>query len=168
MGEMNPETVPNQNHIPAHTDIPPGVLRGWTILVVEGDTETLTAAQQALERHGAQVIVAQCAEMGLALASATRPRLIITGLVFEDDQPAPCNGQRLDGWGLLGQLKADQATRAIPVLALTAYAKLGDDQRVLDAGFHHYLNKPLIPDHFIGELIERLSMIPLLAGYLPL
>jgi CheY-like chemotaxis protein len=62
---------------------------------------------------------------------------------------------KLDGYGVLAQLRAEERFRALPVLALTASAMSGDREKILAAGFTDYLSKPAGPD-LLREAVARL------------
>jgi CheY-like chemotaxis protein len=63
----------------------------------------------------------------------------------------------LDGVTLARQLKADRATREIPVLAMTAYARLEDQERAMEAGCDGYLRKPLDTQGFLQAVARHLG-----------
>lgn len=62
----------------------------------------------------------------------------------------------MDGPEVLRQLRADAATRAIPVIALTAHAMAGDRERYLGLGFDSYVTKPIVDEHILIDEINRL------------
>jgi CheY-like chemotaxis protein len=81
---------------------------------------------------------------GVETARQARPDLIVC------DVHLP----RLDGYGVVAALKHDDdaALRAIPVLAVTALAMVGDREKLLEAGFDGYIAKPIEPDTFVARL----------------
>jgi PAS domain S-box-containing protein len=104
------------------------------VLCVEDNPANLALVGQILERHaGVRLISAPDGEQGLALARAHRPALILLDIHLP----------RMDGYEVLARLRADPATRAIPVLALTAQAMPSDARRAIEAGFDEYLSKPI-------------------------
>lgn len=103
------------------------------ILVVEDHPQNLELVTDLLESAGYRVLTATSAEEGLLLASADTPDLILMDIRLPG----------LDGLKATQILKEDSATRAIPVVALTAYAMPEDRQRIRDAGCEGYLTKPL-------------------------
>src|SRR3954451_10211217 len=115
--------------------------RGWktapkTIpekLVVEDNEMNRDMLTRRLTRKGFEAIAAVDGQQGLELAHSAQPDLILM------DMSLPV----LDGWEATRQIKADPATRAIPVIALTAHAMAGDRQRALDAGCDDYDTKPV-------------------------
>ena len=103
------------------------------ILVVDDHPTNLKLCKIMLAVDGYEVHTAADAEEALALLETVRPRLILMDLQLPG----------LDGLELTRQLKADPATREIAVVALTAYAMQGDEQKALDAGCDGYLAKPI-------------------------
>lgn len=103
------------------------------ILVVEDHPQNLELVTDLLESAGYRVLTATTAEEGLVLASAHGPDLILMDIRLPG----------LDGLKATQILKEDPATRAIPVIALTAYAMPEDRQRIRAAGCEGYLTKPL-------------------------
>lgn len=103
------------------------------ILVVEDDEMSRDVLVRWLGRRGHRVLAAVSAEEGLLLAAAEHPELVVMDLRLPG----------MDGWEATRRLKADPATRSIPVLALTAYALEGERQRALEAGCDDYDTKPV-------------------------
>ena len=104
-----------------------------TILIVEDHPLNMELAADVLEAAGYSVIRAEDAEKGIALAKAERPSLILM------DVGLP----RLDGLSATGILKRAAETKEIPVVALTAHAMKGDEERALAAGCAGYIRKPI-------------------------
>ena len=103
------------------------------ILLVEDNEMNRDMLARRLARKGYEVSVAVDGEEGVALARASLPDLILM------DMSLPV----LDGWEATRRLKADPATRATPVIALTAHAMTGDRERALEAGCDDYDTKPI-------------------------
>lgn len=103
------------------------------ILVVEDHPQNLELVTDLLESAGYRVLTATTAEEGLTVTSAHRPDLILMDIRLPG----------VDGLQATRMLKEDPATRAIPVIALTAYAMPEDRERIRDAGCDGYLTKPL-------------------------
>ena len=61
----------------------------------------------------------------------------------------------LDGWGLLREMRADERTRSVPCVAVTAFAAMQDRQRALDAGFDAYISKPFRARDLL-DLVQRM------------
>src|SRR5437763_10943261 len=102
-------------------------------LVVEDNEMNRDMLMRRLARKGFEVIAAGDGQEGLELAHSAQPDIILM------DMSLPV----LDGWEATRRIKADPATRAIPVIALTAHAMAGDRQRALDAGCDDYDTKPI-------------------------
>ena len=104
------------------------------VLYVEDNPDNLTLVMRIVERHPhVQLISAPSAALGLDLALSHRPDLILLDVHLPDGT----------GYGLLERLRAHEATRAIPAVAVTANAMPHEDVRALDAGFAAYVTKPI-------------------------
>ena len=112
-----------------------------TVLVVEDNLMNLELLVQLLEDRY-EVVTARDGQQGLDLAAERSPDLIIMDLSL----PV------LDGWEATRTLKADPATSAIPVVALTAHAMPGDDERAREAGCDDVLTKPVDEDLLLDTL----------------
>jgi two-component system, cell cycle response regulator DivK len=103
------------------------------ILVVEDNASNMSLVTFMLESGGHTVLGAADAEAGLTVARAEQPDLVLMDIQLPG----------MDGLQAAGLLKGDRVTRGIPVIALTALAMKGDEQRILQAGCDGYLAKPL-------------------------
>ncbi|HEY3064085.1 MAG TPA: response regulator [Chloroflexota bacterium] len=103
------------------------------VLIVEDNERNLELVRDLLELRGFRTLEAANAEAGIAVARAHRPDVVLMDVQLPD----------IDGVDALGRLRADPATRAIPVVALTAFAMKDDRMRFMDAGFDGYLMKPI-------------------------
>ncbi len=107
---------------------PPGI-----VLVVDDNQLNLDLVTDVLEAAGYVVRQAGSAEAALEEARTVRPDLILMDIGMPG----------MDGYAAVKALKADPPTRRIPVVALTAYAMAGDEQRARDSGFDGYVTKPI-------------------------
>jgi CheY-like chemotaxis protein len=114
------------------------------ILIIEDNPANLELMTYLLRAYKYEVLSAVNGEAGLAAAQAQLPDVIVCDLQLP----------RLDGFEVLKRLKAQARTTAIPVVAVTAYAMVGDRERVVAAGFDGYLAKPIEPETFVSQ-IER-------------
>jgi two-component system, cell cycle response regulator DivK len=105
------------------------------ILVVEDDSDNRRITTKTLAVEGYQVIEAIDGFQALAQAHAEHPDLILMDLALPN----------LDGWEATRRLKSDPDTRAIPVVALTAVAMRGDEEKARAAGCDDYISKPARP-----------------------
>ena len=109
-------------------------LRETLVLYVEDNPANLALVEQILARHdGVRLISADDGPQGLALAQAQRPVLILLDIHLP----------LMDGYEVLARLRADERTRDIPVVALTAQAMPHDARRAIQAGFDEYVSKPI-------------------------
>jgi CheY-like chemotaxis protein len=103
------------------------------LLLVEDNEESREGLSRHLRRRGFEVLVAVDGRQALEAARAGAPDLILM------DMSLPV----LDGWEATRLLKADAATRHIPVISLTAHAMAGDREKALEAGCDDYDTKPV-------------------------
>jgi two-component system cell cycle response regulator DivK len=118
-----------------------------TILVVEDNPANLELVAFLLESAGHTVISAPDAEAGLTLARSEQPALILMDIQLPG----------MDGLEATGLLKADEVTRDIPVIALTALAMKGDEERIRAAGCDGYIAKPLVYKEFLATVASYLE-----------
>jgi two-component system cell cycle response regulator DivK len=103
------------------------------ILVVEDDLDNRWIMVRLLSAAGYDTIEAEDGQAALDQARSERPDLILMDLALP----------RLDGWEATRRLKADPGLRHIPVVALTAFAMMGDERRAREAGCDGYITKPV-------------------------
>jgi two-component system cell cycle response regulator DivK len=103
------------------------------ILVVEDNEENRDSLSRRLERRGFTVLVAADGRVGVEVARAQAPDLILMDM----------NMPELDGWEATRQIKATPAMADVPVIALTAHAMTGDRERAIEAGCEDYHTKPI-------------------------
>ena len=115
------------------------------VLLVEDNEMNRDMLSRRLIRQGYEVVVAVDGEQGVEAALRERPAIVLM------DMSLPV----LDGWEATRRLKADEATRAIPVIALTAHAMAGDRQQALDAGCDDYDTKPIE----LPRLLEKMRRL---------
>jgi CheY-like chemotaxis protein len=106
---------------------------GESILIVDDNVQNLKLARVILATEGYDVQTAADAEEALALLRTSRPHVILMDLQLPG----------MDGLQLTRQLKADRATRGIRIIALTAYAMKGDEEKAFAAGCDGYVSKPI-------------------------
>jgi two-component system cell cycle response regulator DivK len=120
------------------------------VLVVEDNPANMTLATFLLESAGHVVLSARDAETGLTVARAEHPDLILMDIQLPG----------MDGLQATLLLKADEVTRDIPVIALTALAMKGDEERIRAAGCDGYIAKPLSYKSFLATITARLEQVP--------
>jgi two-component system, cell cycle response regulator DivK len=117
------------------------------ILIIENDEVNMELASDILEAAGFAVLQAENAEKGIALAKAERPALVLMDISLPG----------MDGLSATAVLKQDAETKGIPVVALTAHAMKGDEEKVLAAGCADYITKPIDTRAFsqrVGRLVQ--------------
>ena len=112
------------------------------ILVIEDNPANMELMVYLLTAFGYTPLTAVDGVSGVQSARETNPDLIICDIHLP----------RLDGYGVVAELKKDAQLCHIPVLAVTALAMVGDRERLLAAGFDGYIGKPIEPDTFVTEL----------------
>jgi two-component system cell cycle response regulator DivK len=117
------------------------------ILVVEDNPTNLKLATMLLMTAGHTVITAADAEAGLTAARNEQPALILMDIHLPG----------MDGLKATALLKQDETTRAIPVIALTALAMKGDEERIRAAGCDGYIAKPMRYQEFLATVAEQLA-----------
>jgi two-component system cell cycle response regulator DivK len=115
------------------------------ILIVEDNEMNRDVLARQLTRRGHAVQTAADGPQGLAIAREHAPELILLDLGLPE----------IDGWECARRLKADPATRHIPIVALTAHAMVGDRQKALDAGCDEFDTKPID----LGTLLEKITRL---------
>jgi two-component system cell cycle response regulator DivK len=118
-----------------------------TVLLVDDDVHNQRIFEKVLRHAGFVVHQAASGEEALREARAHLPDLILMDLSI----PV------IDGWECTRQLKADEATRHIIILALTAHAMRGDPERAMAAGCDGYIPKPVSPKKLVEEVQNRLA-----------
>ena len=115
------------------------------ILLVEDNEMNRDMLSRRLERKGYGVAIAIDGQQGVDMAVSERPALILM------DMSLPV----LDGWEATRRIKADARTKHIPIIALTAHAMQGDEQKAKEAGCDDYDVKPVELPRLL-EKMERL------------
>ena len=114
------------------------------ILVIEDNEQNMYLATFILRNHHHDVLQARDGFEGIRIARTQQPDLIILDIQLPE----------MDGLAVAQELKGSAATDKIPVVAVTSYAMAGDRERILAVGCQGYIEKPINPGTFIGD-IER-------------
>lgn len=118
-----------------------------TILIVEDDLANQALIERLLTLRGYTVLCAGDGAKALALARNRHPDLILL------DMGLPV----LDGWQAARRLKSQPTTRHIPIIALTAYALVGDREKCLAAGCDDYESKPIDQERLFDKINKLLD-----------
>jgi two-component system, cell cycle response regulator DivK len=117
------------------------------ILIVEDNEMNLDMLSRRLARKGYQVITAMDGAEGLQMANYEMPDLILMDMSLPG----------MDGWEATRHLKASPKTSAIPVIALTAHAMVGDREKAMQAGCNDYDTKPIEIDRLLTKMENLLN-----------
>jgi two-component system cell cycle response regulator DivK len=120
-------------------------MSGKTILYVEDNEPNRMIVRDLLKRTKYQLIEAYDGEAGVAKALETRPDLILMDIQLP----------KISGMEAIRKLRAEAATAATPIVAITSFALSGDEQKAKDAGATAYLAKPYSPFDLL-KLIRKL------------
>lgn len=102
-------------------------------MVVEDNEKNRKLVRVVLKAKGYNVIEATTGEEALNLLKNQKPNIILMDIQLPG----------IDGLTLIKQIKADSVTKEIPIIAVTAYAMKGDEQKILDTGCEAYMSKPI-------------------------
>jgi two-component system cell cycle response regulator DivK len=116
------------------------------ILLVEDNEMNSDMLSRRLRRNGYEVSIAMDGQQAVDMALSERPDLILM------DMSLPV----IDGWEATRQIKANDATRGIPVIALTAHAMAGDREKAIEAGCEDYDTKPIEISRLLGKIAALL------------
>ena len=120
------------------------------ILLVEDNEMNRDMLSRRLERRGFTVAIAVDGQQGVEMALSEAPALILM------DMSLPI----IDGWEATRRIKADERTRQIPIIALTAHAMEGDEQKSRAAGCDDYDVKPVELPRLLGKMEALLGGSP--------
>ena len=114
------------------------------ILLVEDNEMNRDMLSRRLAKKGFEIVIAEDGERGVAMAASETPDLILM------DMSLPV----IDGWEATRRIKEGDATRSIPIIALTAKAMMDEREELLSYGFTDYISKP-IDDEILIRIIEK-------------
>ena len=117
------------------------------ILLVEDNDMNRDMLSRRLVRNGYEVLLAMDGQQGVDMALSEHPDLILM------DMSLPV----IDGWEATRRIKANDATRRIPVIALTAHAMAGDREKAMEAGCEDYDTKPVEISRLLGKIAALLA-----------
>ena len=112
------------------------------ILIVDDNPANLSLMEYLLSAYGYAVLSAADGRGGVHCAVSDRPDLVLMDIQMPG----------LDGFEALRAIRAACGHDAMPVVAVTAEAMVGDRERILDRGFDGYLAKPIVPEQFVGQV----------------
>ena len=116
------------------------------VLVVEDNENNLYLVRFILEKNGLEVIEAREGGLAVELAIKEKPDLIIMDIQLPD----------ISGLEATSRIRESEANHDILIIALTSYAMPGDKERSLKAGCNGYIEKPIVPEIFMSEVLKYL------------
>jgi len=116
------------------------------ILLVEDNEMNRDMLSRRLAKRDYEVLLAVDGRQGIDMARSQTPDLILMDLSLPE----------IDGWEATRQLKADESTRRIPIIALSAHAMAGDREKALEAGADDFDTKPVELPRLLQKISERL------------
>ena len=116
------------------------------ILIIEDNDTHRALMVYLLKAFGYKTLEAVDGDGGLNIARDERPELIVCDIHLP----------KVDGYGVVKQLQSNRALRNIPIVAVTALAMVGDQKRILSAGFDAYISKPIDPQTFVAQIAQLL------------
>lgn len=120
------------------------------ILLVEDNEMNRDMLARRLRRRDYEVIIAVDGKEGIEMATTEMPDIILMDLSLP----------LIDGWEATSQIKADETTQHIPVIALTAHAMMGDRERALEAGCDDFDTKPVEFKRLLSKIEKLLTQEP--------
>jgi two-component system, cell cycle response regulator DivK len=117
------------------------------ILIIEDNEQNLYLMRFLLEANGLPIAAATNGPDGVRLASELRPAAILLDIQLP----------LMDGYAVAAQLRKERSLAAVPIIAVTSYAMVGDRERILAAGATDYIEKPINPDTFVAEVRRHLA-----------
>jgi CheY-like chemotaxis protein len=116
------------------------------ILVVEDNENNMYLITFILKKNGHNIIEAWSGEEGIELAVKEKPDLVLMDIQLSG----------IDGLEATKKIRESEAEGEIPIVALTSYAMAGDREKALNAGCTGYIEKPINPETFMGEIEKYL------------
>lgn len=118
-----------------------------TLLIIEDNEQNLYLMRFLLEKGGFKVMEARTGREGIEMALRHKPQAILLDIQLPE----------MDGYAVASELKKHSDLEAIPIIAVTSYAMVGDREKILATGAAGYIEKPINPETFVTEI----------KGYLP-
>lgn len=118
-----------------------------TILVIEDNEQNLYLIRFLLERNGFAVEDARTGQEGIDKTLSTKPILVLLDIQLPD----------IDGYTVARELRKGKGYEDLPIVAVTSYAMSGDKEKCIAAGCTGYIEKPINPDFFVGEIKQYLD-----------
>lgn len=118
------------------------------ILIVEDNELNMKLFHDLLEAHGIDTVETRDGKNVLELARSEKPDLILMDIQLPE----------VSGLDVTKSLKADKDLKSIPVIAVTAFAMKGDEQKIREGGCEDYISKPISITHFLETVRKHLAL----------
>lgn len=112
------------------------------VLIIEDNEQNRYLLTFLLEKHGYRVVAAPDGPSGVDAAQQRTPLIVLLDIQLP----------LMDGYSVARALRQLPALRDVPIVAVTSYAMPGDREKALEAGCTGYIEKPINPDTFVGEM----------------
>lgn len=112
------------------------------LLIIEDNAQNFYLMRFLLEKHGFTVVGAETGRQGVDEALRRRPMAILLDIQLPE----------MDGYAVAKEIKRHPELADVPIIAVTSYAMVGDRERILAAGATGYIEKPIDPETFVGEI----------------
>jgi CheY-like chemotaxis protein len=116
------------------------------ILIVDDNSDNLTLMDYLLRAGGYTPQLATSGHDGVRIAADQRPDLILLDIQMPE----------MDGYQVAAAVRAQPESETIVIVAVTAFAMVGDQERIIAAGFDGYLTKPITPETFVRDVEQYL------------
>ena len=120
----------------------------YTLLIIEDNEQNYYMMRFLLEKKGFTVIGAENGRQGIDMALRHKPQVILLDIQLPE----------MDGYAVAEELKKHDEIKDVPIIAVTSYAMVGDRDRILAAGATGYIEKPINPETFVGEIRRYLGI----------
>jgi CheY-like chemotaxis protein len=141
-----PAAAPVEEAAPPLT-APPAPIASGKVLIVEDNEMNRDMLSRRLTRRGYEVVIAIDGEQGVSAAKAHKPDLILMDMSLPG----------LNGWEATKLIRADESTRKIPIIALTAHAMAADREKAIESGCDDYDTKPVEINRLLGKIDKLIS-----------
>jgi len=124
-------------------------LSSWKVVVIDDEPENRGVAEYILNFFKANVHCEESGQNCLEVLRVEHPNFLLLDISMP----------RKSGWDVLKEIRADGEFKSLPVIALTAHAMTGDEERAILAGFDGYITKPVSPKTLIKQIKEILERV---------
>jgi len=135
-------------------------MTGALILIVEDNDKNRKLVRDVLTFKGYEVIESETGEEGVRLAQERRPSLVLMDIRLPGIDGVEALRPGIDGVEALRRLRAEETTRGISVMAMTASVMSEDRQKIMAAGFDGYQSKPINVTDFVAAVAQLLAGLP--------